>query len=407
MLNGFSPPDITEAEIQAVVDALRSGWITTGPRTKEFEAALCDITGTARVAALSSATAALETALRILGIGCGDEVITTAYTYTASASVICHVGATPVLCDTEPGSYQMNYDALAALVTPRTKAVIAVDYAGVICDYTSLIAQLNAVKSLFTPTKGTLQENFLRVPVIADAAHSLGAVKDGRSSGMHADFTAFSFHAVKNLTTAEGGALTWHQLPDNPTPFNNEWLYHEVMLHSLHGQDRDALSKQGAGLWEYDIVSALYKCNMTDIQAALGLAQLSRYDALLTRRHELVSLYDAALSALVNNDSIQTLAHFNQNFASSCHLYPIRINGFSETDRNALIAKLASKSIPTNVHYKPLPMLTAYKKLGFNIADFPNAYKQYANEITLPLHTLLDDDDINLVADALLKAYTN
>ncbi|MEG0417772.1 DegT/DnrJ/EryC1/StrS family aminotransferase [Gordonibacter sp.] len=421
----FSPPDITQAEIDEVTEALRSGWITTGPKTKEFERELAAFTGAARVAAFNSATAALECALRALGVGPGDEVITSAYTYTASCSVICHVGATPVLCDTAPDSYEMDYDALASLVTERTKAVIPVDIAGRMVDYDRLFAALESVRNLWQPASD-LQRAFDRVVVLADAAHSLGATAGGRASGSVADFTAFSFHAVKNLTTAEGGALAWRA-----GAFDSEALYREFMLMSLHGQTKDALSKTQAGAWEYDIAYPGWKCNMTDLQAALGLAQLRRYPALLARRRELVERYEAGLADL----AVDVLQHYGNDtagidttrplkatssastelnsedgthepiFASSGHLMLVRLPGKSSTFRNALIERLAGDGVSANVHYKPLPLLTAYRDLGFDIADFPNALAQFENEVTLPLHTLLADDDVSYVTAVFNRAY--
>ncbi|MCL1847197.1 MAG: DegT/DnrJ/EryC1/StrS family aminotransferase [Coriobacteriia bacterium] len=395
----FSPPDITKAEIQAVVDALRSGWITTGPRTKQFEQELAQWCQTTKVACLSSATAALECALRLLGIGPGDEVITSAYTYTASASVICHVGATPVLIDVKPGSYEMDYQALAQAVTPRTKAVIPVDIAGVMCDYAELTAQLThpQVAARFTPTPGTLQQAFDRVIIVADAAHSFGATWQDTPCGAVADFTAFSFHAVKNLTTAEGGALTWRPR----SGIDNTGLYHQIMLYSLHGQNKDALAKSTAGAWEYDIIAPLYKCNMTDLFAALGLAQLQRYDQMLIKRRAILERYNKELS----NDKIELLQHNNENSASSAHLCLVRLLGKSEDFRNRFIEGMAERGISCNVHYKPLPLLTAYKELGFDSKDFPNAFAQYINEVTLPLHTKLSDDEVTYIITSFIAVY--
>lgn len=391
----FSPPDITQAEIDEVVDTLTSGWITTGPKTKEFERELAAFTGADRVAAFSSATAALECALRALGVGPGDEVITSAYTYTASCSVICHVGATPVLCDVAPGSYEMDYDALASLVTERTRAVIPVDIAGRMVDYGRLFAALESVGSRWTPATD-LQRAIGRVAVLADGAHSLGAMQDGRPSGSVADFTAFSFHAVKNLTTAEGGALAWRA-----GAFDSDELYNQFMLMSLHGQTKDALSKTRAGAWEYDVAYPGWKCNMTDIQAALGLAQLRRYPALLARRRELVGRYENGLADL----GVDVLQHYGEDFASSGHLMLVRLPGKSAEFRNALIERLADAGVSANVHYKPLPMLTAYRDLGFDIDDFLNARAQFENEVTLPLHTLLLDDDVDYVVGAFHRAW--
>ena len=393
----FSPPDITQSEIDEVVDSLKSGWITTGPKTKRFERELEAFTTSDRVATFSSATAALECALRALGVGPGDEVITSAYTYTASCSVICHVGATPVLCDTARGSYEMDYDALPSLVTERTRAVIPVDVAGRMVDYDRLYAALDRARDLWRPASD-LQSAFDRVVVLADAAHSLGAVRCGMPSGTAADFTAFSFHAVKNLTTAEGGALAWRA-----GAFDSDALYDQLMLMSLHGQTKDALSKTRAGAWEYDIAFPGWKCNMTDVQAALGLAQLHRYPELLARRRALVERYEHALESL--GIELDVLRHYGEGFASSGHLMLVRLLGKSRAFRDGLIERMAEDGIATNVHYKPLPLLSAYRDLGFCIEDFPNALAQFENEITLPLHTLLSDDDVDRVAASLGRAY--
>lgn len=393
----FSPPDITQSEIDEVVDSLKSGWITTGPKTKRFERELEAFTTSDRVATFSSATAALECALRALGVGPGDEVITSAYTYTASCSVICHVGATPVLCDTARGSYEMDYDALPSLVTERTRAVIPVDVAGRMVDYDRLYAALDRARDLWRPASD-LQSAFDRVVVLADAAHSLGAVRCGMPSGTAADFTAFSFHAVKNLTTAEGGALAWRA-----GAFDSDALYDQLMLMSLHGQTKDALSKTRAGAWEYDIAFPGWKCNMTDAQAALGLAQLRRYPELLARRRALVERYEHALESL--GIELDVLRHYGEGFASSGHLMLVRLLGKSRAFRDGLIERMAEDGIATNVHYKPLPLLSAYRDLGFCIEDFPNALAQFENEVTLPLHTLLSDDDVDRVAASLGRAY--
>ena len=393
----FSPPDITQSEIDEVVDSLKSGWITTGPKTKRFERELEAFTTSDRVATFSSATAALECALRALGVGPGDEVITSAYTYTASCSVICHVGATPVLCDTARGSYEMDYDALPSLVTERTRAVIPVDVAGRMVDYDRLYAALDRARDLWRPASD-LQSAFDRVVVLADAAHSLGAVRCGMPSGTPADFTAFSFHAVKNLTTAEGGALAWRA-----GAFDSDALYDQLMLMSLHGQTKDALSKTRAGAWEYDIAFPGWKCNMTDVQAALGLAQLHRYPELLARRRALVERYEHALESL--GIELDVLRHYGEGFASSGHLMLVRLLDKSRAFRDGLIERMAEDGIATNVHYKPLPLLSAYRDLGFCIEDFPNALAQFENEITLPLHTLLSDDDVDRVAASLGRAY--
>lgn len=405
----FSPPDIDDADIDAVSDALRSGWITTGPKTKAFEKALAELTGAAGVATFSSATMALECALRALGIGPGDEVITSAYTYTASCSCICHVGATPVLCDTAPGSYEMDYDALAQLVNDRTRAIIPVDIAGRMVDYRRLFAALDLARSrgqwhaAGNNDIAAHAESLLERPIVlADGAHSLGASFEGAASGSVADMTAFSFHAVKNLTTAEGGALAWRS-----GIFDDTELYDSLMLLSLHGQTKDALAKSKAGSWEYDIAFPGYKCNMTDLQAALGLSQLSRYDALLDRRHQIVAAYEAGLADL----PIETLQHRSRgtegdpSFRSSAHLMLVRLTGKDEAFRNRFIEALAEQGVAANVHYKPLPLLTAYRDLGFDIENFPNAFAQYRNEVTLPLHTMLTDEDVAYVINAAHVAH--
>ena len=384
----FSPPDITQAEIDEVVDTLKSGWITTGPKTKRLESDLASFVGTNKVACLGSGTAALECALRLLGIGPGDEVITSAYTYTASASSICHVGATPVLCDVAPDSFEMDYGRIASLVTKKTKAVIPVDLGGRMVDYDSLRDALEGA-GVWCPSND-MQEAVGRMPVIADGAHSLGACRHGLNAGQAADFTAFSFHAVKNFTTAEGGALTWRA-----GVFDDDEVYRQIMLMSLHGQTKDALAKDRAGAWEYDIVFPGWKCNMTDLQAALGLAQLRRYPGILERRRQLISAYEAGLA----DADVSIMRHYEgdaqtDGFASSGHLMLVRLNGRSRAFRDALIEHLALAGVSSNVHYKPLPMLTAYRNLGFAIEDFPCALAQFENEITLPLHTLLTDDDL-------------
>ena len=390
----FSPPDITENEINAVAEALRSGWITTGPRTKEFERRIAELCHTSKAVCLNSATACMELILRILGVGEGDEVITSAYTYTATASVICHVGAKPVFVDTQADCFEMDYDKLEQAITPRTKVVMPVDLAGIVCDYGRVFAAVEAKRQLFQP-KNDLQAAFGRVIVLADAAHAFGASRQGKMCGEIADFTSFSFHAVKNLTTAEGGALTWRDIAG----IDNEWLYKQFMLYSLHGQSKDAFAKTQLGAWEYDIVYPAYKCNMTDIMAAIGLAQLERYPALLQRRREIIGIYDNILK----NSNIQVLNHYSDEHASSGHLYLTRLLGKDVEQRNAVITRMAERGIATNVHYKPLPMMTAYRNLGFNIADYPNAYKLYSNEITLPLHTLLTDEDANYVAENIVE----
>lgn len=384
----FSPPDMTEAEIAEVAEALRSGWITTGPRTKEFENLISMCCQTEKSVCLNSATACMELILRVLGVGPGDEVITSAYTYTATASVTCHVGAKVVLVDTAPGSFEMDYDKLADAITERTKVVVPVDLGGIICDYDRIYAAVEGKKHLFC-SANDLQQAFGRVVVLSDAAHAFGAQRRGRMCGEIADFTSFSFHAVKNLTTAEGGALTWRPIPG----VDNEWLYRQFQLLSLHGQSKDALAKTQLGAWEYDIVAPNFKCNMTDIMAGIGLAQLKRYPEMLRRRRELIDRYDEALK----NCPVQTLDHYGADHASSGHLYMVRLSGRDVAERNDVIVKMAERGIACNVHYKPLPMMTAYKALGFDIADYPNAYDQYRNEMTLPLHTRLTDDDIEYV----------
>ena len=386
----FSPPDITEAEISEVCEALRSGWITTGPRTKEFERRLAEYCGTEKVACLNSATAALELNLRVLGIGEGDEVIVPAYTYTASASAAIHVGAKVIFIDSKPDSFEMDYDLMEAAINEKTKAIIPVDLAGIVCDYGRIYAAVENKKHLFKPSND-IQKAMGRIAVCADCAHALGATKNGKNAGQIADFTSFSFHAVKNLTTAEGGAATWKTIDG----IDNEELYKQYMLYSLHGQSKDALAKTKAGAWEYDIVGAWYKCNMTDITAAIGLRQLERYPSLMQRRKEIIGKYNEMCDSL----EIAYLNHYGENHSSSGHLYITRIPGITEETRNAIITEMAERGIACNVHYKPLPMMTAYKNLGWDIADFPNAYNYFKNEITLPLHTKLSDDDIKTVCE--------
>ena len=395
----FSPPDISELEIQEVAEALRSGWITTGPRTKELERQVASYCGVNRAVCLNSQTACAEMALRVLGIGPGDEVITTAYTYTATASVICHVGATPVLVDTQEDSFEMDYDQLESLITTRTKAVIAVDLAGIICDYDRIFAAVEAKKDLFVPAND-LQRALGRVAVLADTAHAFGAIQKGRPAGSIADFSAFSFHAVKNFTTAEGGALTWRTIEG----IDDEEIYRQLQLLSLHGQSKDALAKTKMGAWEYDILGPWYKCNMTDVAAAMGLAQMKRYGDLLARRKQIIERYDAVLKPL----GVEVLEHYGQEHSASGHLYLTRIPGIDVQQRNEIITKMAEMGVACNVHYKPLPLLTAYKNLGFDIASFPNAYAHFANEITLPLHTRLTDEQVDYVTDCytkILRAY--
>lgn len=391
----FSPPDISDEEINEVVDTLKSGWITTGPKTKLFEKQIADYCNTMKAVALNSATAAMEMTLRLLGIGPGDEVITCAYTYSASASVITHVGAKVVLVDSGKDSFHIDYDGIADAITEKTKAIIPVDIAGVMCDYDRIFEAVESMKHLFNPNND-LQKAFGRVVVLADAAHSIGATYKGKMSGEVADFTSFSFHAVKNLTTAEGGAVTWKDIDG----FDNEEIYKQYMLLSLHGQSKDALAKTKLGAWEYDIVAPNYKCNMTDIMASLGLAQYKRYPEILGRRKEIIEKYDALLSQL----EVTSMKHYDETYQSCGHLYLLRLNGKDEAFRNDVITKMAEKGVSSNVHYKPLPMHSAYKNLGFKMEDYPNAFDMYRNEITLPLHTLLTDEDIEYVVDRLKES---
>ena len=386
----FSPPDITEEDIQEVVEALRSGWITTGPRTKTFEAKISEYCGTNRTVCLNSATAGMELLLRLLGIGKGDEVITSAYTYTASASVIDHVGAKIVLVDTAPNSYEMDLNKLEEAITENTKAIIAVDLAGVICNYDEIFKLVERKKEAFKASN-EIQEKLGRVAVIADGAHSFGAKQKGRMSGNIADFTSFSFHAVKNITTAEGGAVTWREIEG----VDSNEIYQHLMTLSLHGQTKDALAKTKLGAWEYDIISPAYKCNMTDIAGAIGLSQLRRYDSMLERRKEIIRMYNEMLSDL----DLHILQHYGYEYESSGHLYLVRLNGKNDQFRNELIVKMAEQGVATNVHYKPLPMLTAYKNLGFDIQNYPNAFEMYKNEVTLPLNTLMSNEDIEYVIE--------
>ncbi len=386
----FSPPDITEAEINEVCEALRSGWITTGPRTKKFERRLASYCGTEKVACLNSATAALELNLRLLGIGAGDEVIVPAYTYTASAAAAIHVGAKVVFVDSKPDSLEMDYDLMEAAINEKTKAVIPVDLAGIVCDYDRIFAAVQNKKHLFTPCND-IQRALGRVAVVADCAHALGATRNGKNAGQIADFTSFSFHAVKNLTTAEGGAATWRKIDG----IDDDELYNKYMLYSLHGQSKDALAKTKAGAWEYDIVGPWYKCNMTDITAAIGLKQLERYPSLLERRKEIIAKYDDMCDSL----GIIHLDHYGENHSGSGHLYITRIPGITEETRNEIISEMAERGIACNVHYKPLPMMTAYNNLGYDVADFPNAHNLFKNEITLPLHTKLSDENVKTVCE--------
>ncbi len=375
-------------------DALLSGWITTGPRTKELERQIAAFCNTEKAVCLNSATACLELVLRILGVGPGDEVITSAYTYTASASVVCHVGARPVLVDTGKGSWEMDYDRLADAINERTKVVIPVDLGGVPCDYDKIMAAVESKRHLFRPSND-IQKSIGRVVIAADAAHAFGACRHGKMVGSIADFTSFSFHAVKNFTTAEGGALTWKTTDG----FDNELLYKEFQLMSLHGQSKDALAKTQLGAWEYDILSPAYKCNMTDVMAAIGLIQMKRYPELLERRRQLIERYDMTLKKY----DVQVLGHYGPNHRSSGHLYLVRLLGKDENYRNHVITEMAKREIACNVHYKPLPMMTAYKAMGFDISDYPNAYDMFCNEVTLPLHTRLTDEQ----ADFVLQNFTD
>lgn len=392
----FSPPDISELEIAEVAEALRSGWITTGPRTKELERRLAEFCHTSRVVCLNSATAAEELNFRICGIGEGDEVIVPAYTYTASASAAIHCGAKVVFVDSQKDSTEMDYDKVAEAITEKTKAIVAVDLGGIIADYEKLYEVVESKKHLFKAKEGNdlgarIQQAKGRVLVFADGAHSLGASKKGKMAGAWADFTDFSFHAVKNFTTAEGGASTWRDIEG----IDNEELYHQYQLYSLHGQSKDALAKTQIGAWEYDIIGPWYKCNMTDIMAAIGLRQLDRYPGMLKRRGDIVARYDAMCDEL----GVKHLVHKGADFQSSNHLYLTRIPGIDDQTRREIIIKLAERGVNTNVHYKPLPMMTAYKAMGWDIKDFPNAYNYYENLITLPLHTCLTDEDVEYVIE--------
>jgi len=389
----FSPPDITDVEIKNVVEVLKSGWITTGPKTKEFERRIAEYCNTEKAVCLNSATACMEMTLRVLGIGKGDEVITTAYTYTASASIIHHVGAKIILVDTAKDSYQMDYDKLEEAITEKTKAIIPVDFAGVMCDYDKIFEVVNRKKHLF---KGSneIQNAIGRIAIIADGAHSFGASLNSKMSGEVADFTSFSFHAVKNLTTAEGGAVTWRNIKG----IDNDEIYKKIMNLSLHGQTKDALAKVGLGSWEYDILEPAYKCNMTDIMAAIGLAQLDRYEDILNYRKEIIKQYDEFFEEM---EEIEILKHSNNGNESSAHLYIVRLRGKDEEYRNRVIEKMAEAGIATNVHYKPLPLLTAYKNLGFDIKDYPNAFDMFKNEMTLPLNTIISKEEITYICNTL------
>ena len=396
----FSPPDLTENEIDEVIDTLKSGWITTGPKTKKFENEITEYCNSDKTVCLSSATASIEMTLRVLGIGKGDEVILPTYTYTATCSAVCHVGATPVLIDSQKYSEEMDYDLMADAITEKTKVIIPVDIAGILCDYDRIFEIVEDKKDLFTPNS-EIQEIFNRIIVLADCAHGFGAVRNGKKAGTFADFTCFSFHAVKNLTTAEGGAVTWKNHPN----LDSESLYKEYQIYSLHGQTKDAFQKTN-GSWEYDILIPGYKCNMTDIQASIGLVQLNRYDSILKRRLEIIEKYNNALK----NYPILLQNHLTENSISSGHLYLIRINDIGQEERNEIISKMGERGISTNVHYKPLPLLTAYKNLGFDISDYPNAYNLFKNEISLPLYSTLTDEEIDYIIENLLdvlKEYIN
>lgn len=391
----FSPPDITQQEIEGVVDTLRSGWITTGPKTKEFEKKIAKYCHTDGAVCLNSATACMEMTLRLFGIGPGDEVITTAYTYTATASSICHTGASLVMVDTQKDSLEMDYEQLEKAITPATKAILPVDVAGVLCDYKRIFDIVEKKQSEFQPSENRYQKALGRILVLADSAHGFGAWKEGKRSGQWADFTSFSFHAVKNLTTAEGGAVVWKPL----SGIDSAEIYREYMLLSLHGQTKDALSKTKAGAWEYDILFPAYKCNMTDIQAAIGLAQLERYEGLLQRRQEIIQKYNDAMDGISKKTGVKLiyLPHHSEYAISSGHLYLLRVEGIDGEIRNAIIQSMGEKGVAANVHYKPLPLLTAYRNMGFDIEDYPHAYQQFVNEISLPLHTQLTDEQVDFV----------
>ena len=394
----FSPPDMTEAEVKEVSEAILSGWITTGPRTKELEKQIAAYVGVNKAVCLNSQTACAEMALRILGIGEGDEVIVPAYTYTASASIVCHVGAKLIFVDVQQDCLEMDYDAVEAAITPKTKAIIPVDLAGVPCDYDRLMNIVESKRDIFHAAND-IQKALGRIAICADAAHSFGASKKGQMIGSIADFSSFSFHAVKNFTTAEGGALTWKSIPG----IEDEEIYRMVQLFSLHGQSKDALAKTKLGAWEYDIIGPWYKCNMTDIMAALGLIQMKRYPQMLQRRKEIIQRYDQAFQAI----GVEVLNHYRETHQSSGHLYITRIPNITTEQRQTIIEQMAEHGIATNVHYKPLPMMTAYKNMGFDIKDYPNAYAHFANEITLPLHTRLTDEEIEYIISNYIEVITN
>ena len=390
----FSPPDISEKEINYVMDALKSGWITTGPKTKEFEKKITEYCGSSKTVCLSAATTSLEMTLRLLGIGKGDEVIVPAYTYTASCSVICHVGATPVMVDSQINREEMDYEQMQDAITEKTKAIIPVDIAGILCDYEKIFEIIEEKKDLFN-ANSELQEAFNRVIVIADCAHGFGAIQNDKKAGNIADFTCFSFHAVKNLTTAEGGAVSWK----NNENINDDKIYKEYQILSLHGQTKDALEKTQKGSWEYDILIPAYKCNMTDVQAAIGLGQLERYEKMLNRRHEIIKKYDEAFKG----SKIITQKHSSNNYTSSGHLYLTRIKDITPKERNEIIVKMEEKGISVNVHYKPLPLLTAYKNLGYDIKNYPNAYNLFKNEISIPIYSSLSDREVDYITKNLLE----
>ncbi|WP_220607699.1 DegT/DnrJ/EryC1/StrS family aminotransferase [Methanobrevibacter oralis] len=390
----FSPPDISEKEINYVMDALKSGWITTGPKTKEFEKKITEYCGSSKTVCLSAATTSLEMTLRLLGIGKGDEVIVPAYTYTASCSVICHVGATPVMVDSQIDREEMDYEQMQDAITEKTKAIIPVDIAGILCDYEKIFEIIEEKKDLFN-ANSELQEAFNRVIVIADCAHGFGAIQNDKKAGNIADFTCFSFHAVKNLTTAEGGAVSWK----NNENINDDKIYKEYQILSLHGQTKDALEKTQKGSWEYDILIPAYKCNMTDVQAAIGLGQLERYEKMLNRRHEIIKKYDEAFKG----SKIITQKHSSNNYTSSGHLYLTRIKDITPKERNEIIVKMEEKGISVNVHYKPLPLLTAYKNLGYDIKNYPNAYNLFKNEISIPIYSSLSDREVDYITKNLLE----
>ena len=401
----FSPPDMTELEVQGAADAIRSGWITTGPKTKEFERLIADYCHVNKAVCLNSQTACAEMALRLLGVGVQsggnvmDEVIVPAYTYTASASIVCHVGAKLILIDSQPDSFEMDYDAVEKSITKNTKVIIPVDLGGVPCDYDRIFEIVEKKKDLFTPSNN-IQKAIGRVAICTDAAHAFGASYHGEMVGSIADFSSFSFHAVKNLTTAEGGALTWRSI----SGIDDDELYHKLQMFSLHGQSKDALAKAQVGAWEYDIVAPLYKCNMTDVVAGIGLAQMKRYAGILAKRKAIIERYDAAFKPI----GVEVLPHYSNNYQSSGHLYITKIPGADLAQRQEIIVAMAKAGVVCNVHYKPLPMMTAYKKLGFNIRNYPNAYNHFINEITLPLHTKLTDEEVEYVIEKyceVLKGY--